>query len=278
MKRNEFDRWLSDYVGKFPSTGIWLSELGEAVTESQRTLWADILDSVSLAEGKRATLAMARGEYPAVGSTNSDREQTALKVRDVVRAMKREEQEQTAGVHPDDEYQDYRRGRSGKHVGPGVLQQFIDLKAQGLTQPEICASIFGPTTDADRSGPRYRCAPCRDRGWREVWHFSSMQAYLHGLITLEGPFNTHRTMVVPCCCSAGEAHCLADGEENRKGRRNPKHSRNMMYDLEKFCPVSSRGVTDPAAIGEFLEWCKNYFEERERERLLRLQYEDPTFK
>lgn len=275
MNRSEFDRWLSDYVGKFPSTGIWLAELGEPTTTAQRQLWADILEPVSLVDAKRATLAMARGEFPAVGSTHADRERTPHFVRDTVRAMKREEAAEAETVHPDDEPGYIRRAAGRAPVG--VLERYIELQAKGLTPAEISAEIFGPSKG--ETGPRYKCAPCRDRGWRLVWHYRSMDAWLAGQLNTEPPYTNHSTMVVPCNCSAGEARCADDGEQERKGRRGSgKPPRSMMFDIEKYCPVGSGGVTTPAAILEFGEWCKEYFAERERLRLLRMEYEETRFK
>lgn len=89
MNSSEFAEWWTDYVGKFPSVAKWLGALGVERGEALLRLWAEVLEPVSLADALEVNRRIAHGELEPIGTYDSQRERTAVVVKQYASRIKR---------------------------------------------------------------------------------------------------------------------------------------------------------------------------------------------
>lgn len=111
MTKQEFNYWLDDYFGHFPSTEKWLRETGrqQQILEN----WQRMLADVELADASLVTADLAAGREPPIQSW--DRERTAHIVLSTIRE-KQHRQQRRAPIPPGSRPYDFDRRRMIRNI------------------------------------------------------------------------------------------------------------------------------------------------------------------
>ncbi len=260
MNQQEFVTWWNDYAGRFPSTAIWVRNLGEEPAKSLLLTWAEVLADTPLRDALRVNRAMAKGELEPVGSYDSQREKTALCVRRAAaRAIADRKHAEVAQARTSEPARPLPANRpNGLPSIAEALAQCQRLVKSGRTWREAVNEVI-PVDEHEPPPPyeRYKCPYCRDRGIVIVWHHESVRVWRHDPSLIRDKRGHRLTMAVPCSCEEGERHLWLSEDTPPPKNFGGWTTRDVCYTPDRYCAVKS--TTDPEDVEKFCQWCEEHF-------------------
>lgn len=203
MTDQEFKSWASKYFLAFPDARAWLKAQGDH--ETQATVmrgWFSALAQVQLDEAELVLVKMTAGDLPAVGGFPSDRQQTAVTIRQHIFDQRNRRNTRTTSSVPEAEYY---APRSTKAIECATaLAGLLKDIAAGVPRDEALKRWI-PATDPERL-PRYRCILCFDSGLRKVWSPRTMHDARSGEVKPRG----HYQCMTRCTCAQGGRESLKE--------------------------------------------------------------------
>lgn len=271
MKTDEFEIWRADYCQHFPSVAAWLNSLGTELKARQLHFWAEALADVPLEVAREVTGKLYRGDFPAFGSYDSDRERTAGEVRRLSfqllderrRASEPEPEREPPAAFP----------QAG--VLTGISEDFrriVKMVESGVDQEVAMRRVLGKRYGF-AEGRRYRCLSCLDTGLAWVWSVKSMHAFKAGAFGKPG---TMCVAVCPCECPKGETkinYPKTQADAKRRPRGALWTSDDARYNPDKWCLCPWGDVHSKQNQEKFRAWAETFFARREKEEAERLEKE-----
>ncbi len=249
MTYAEFWEWWNDYSIAFPYVDSKLGSIEEKGNEGgKQTLrgWSKALADVALADAKRVTEMMVRGDIEPVDQFKLG--ETAAIVRRHAKELAYRKNSPAEGEKSWKLPAQAGGVISHLRLKP-ALETYLRMKAHGASAQEVTEALqrMIPPDPPDRQR-RYRCLLCKDSGLAWVWSVKSMIAVVQK--TIDDRAN-RSWCSIPCECPLGEPF-LAPYKDGRR----PYWSRRFNPSLD--CPCED--VDSIAAINDLEEFVKHRLE------------------